>query len=104
MKIYPQVKQRFCYYHLKINGWFRSGGTHKRRKNIVVFLKMKVEINKNTVRNSEIWCWKSMEKISWTDRVKNEVLQTVKEESNILHTTKERRLTGFVTSCVGTAF
>jgi hypothetical protein len=29
-----------------------------------------------------------MEKISWTDRVKNEVLQRVKEERNILQTIK----------------
>jgi len=30
------------------------------------------------------FCWKRMEKISWTDRVSNEVLQRVKEERNIL--------------------
>jgi hypothetical protein len=45
-----------------------------------------------------------MEKIIWTDRVKNaDVLHRVKEERNILHTVKERRLTGLVTSCIGTA-
>ena len=27
-----------------------------------------------------------MEKISWTDRVKNEVLHTVNEKINVLHT------------------
>jgi hypothetical protein len=33
-----------------------------------------------------------MEKISWTDRVRNEeVLQRVKEESDILHTTNRRK-------------
>jgi hypothetical protein len=33
-----------------------------------------------------------MEKISWTDRVRNEeVLHTVKEERNIVHTTKRRK-------------
>jgi len=32
-----------------------------------------------------------MEKISWTDRVKNEVLRVVKEERNILHTIKQRK-------------
>jgi hypothetical protein len=32
-----------------------------------------------------------MERISWTDRVRNEVLQRVKEESNILHTVKRRK-------------
>jgi hypothetical protein len=29
-----------------------------------------------------------MEKISWTDRVRNEVLRGVKEKRNILHTVK----------------
>jgi hypothetical protein len=27
----------------------------------------------------EMWCWRRMEKISWTDRVRNEVLLRVKE-------------------------
>jgi hypothetical protein len=47
-----------------------------------------------------------MEEICWTDRVKNEeLLNTVKEERNIVHTIKkEERLTGLVTSCVETAF
>jgi hypothetical protein len=31
-----------------------------------------------------IWCWKWMEKISWTNRVMNDkVLRTVKEKRNI---------------------
>jgi hypothetical protein len=39
----------------------------------------------------EIWCWRRMEKISWTDRVRNEeVLHRVKEERNILLTIKRR--------------
>ena len=34
----------------------------------------------------EMWCWRIMEKISWTDRVRNEeVLLGVKEQRNILH-------------------
>jgi hypothetical protein len=49
-----------------------------------------------------------MKKIRWTNHVRNEeVLQTVKEDRNILQTIKGRqegKLTGLVTSCVGTAF
>ena len=42
-----------------------------------------------------------MEKISWTDRVKNEeVLQRVKDERNVLRTMKEGRLAGLVTNCI----
>jgi len=33
-----------------------------------------------------VWCWRRMEKISWTDHVRNEdVLLRVKEQSNILY-------------------
>jgi hypothetical protein len=36
----------------------------------------------------EMWCWRRMEKISWNDRVRNEVLHRIKEERSILHTIK----------------
>jgi hypothetical protein len=54
----------------------------------------------------EMWCWRKIEVITWTDRVRNEeVLHTVKEKRNILHSKKKgRRLIGLVTSCVGTVF
>jgi len=29
--------------------------------------------------------WRWMEKINWTDRLKNDVLRTVKDEQSILH-------------------
>jgi len=54
-----------------------------------------------------MWCWRKLEKINCADRVKSEeVLQEVKEERNIIHTQEEEeeRITGLVTSCVGTAF
>jgi hypothetical protein len=40
----------------------------------------------------EMWCWRRMEKISWTDRVRNEeVIHRVKGERNIVHTIKRRK-------------
>jgi len=37
-------------------------------------------------------CWRRMEKISWTDHVRNEeVLLTVKEQRNILHEILKRK-------------
>jgi hypothetical protein len=40
----------------------------------------------------EMWCWRRMEKISWTDLVRNEeVLRRVKEERNILNTIKRSK-------------
>jgi hypothetical protein len=39
-----------------------------------------------------MWCWRRMEKISWTDRVRNEdVLLRVKEQRNILHEMLKRK-------------
>jgi hypothetical protein len=44
------------------------------------------------VESFEMWCWRRMEKINWTDRVRNEkVLHRVKEERNIVHTIKRRK-------------
>jgi hypothetical protein len=41
--------------------------------------------------NFEIWCWRWMEKISWTEHVRNEeVLLKVKEQRNILHEINKR--------------
>ena len=40
----------------------------------------------------EMLCWRSMEKISWTDHVRNEeVLLRVNEQRNILHEIRKRK-------------
>jgi hypothetical protein len=40
-----------------------------------------------------MWCWRRMEKISWTDHVTNEeVLHIVKEKRNILHEISKRQV------------
>ena len=45
----------------------------------------------------EMWCWRRIEKIIWTDYMKNEeVLPRVKKERNILHTVKRRKA-----NCIG---
>jgi hypothetical protein len=39
-----------------------------------------------------MWCWRRMEKISWTDHVRiEEVLLRVKEQRNILHEILKRK-------------
>jgi hypothetical protein len=44
-------------------------------------------VDQKYLESVETWCWRRMEKISWTDRVRNEEeLQGVKEESNNLQT------------------
>ena len=40
----------------------------------------------------EVWCWRRMEEISWTDHVgKEEILFRVKEQRNILHEISKRK-------------
>ena len=40
----------------------------------------------------EMWCWRRMEKISWTDHVRNEeALFQVNEQRNILHAIRKRK-------------
>ena len=62
------------------------------------------EADQKYLDSFEMWCWRRMEKISWTDHVRNEeVLLRVNEQRNILHEIRKRKLTGLVTSYVGTA-
>jgi hypothetical protein len=50
------------------------------------------KVDQKYLESFDMWCWRGMEKISWTDRVRNEeVLHRVKEERNIVHTTKRRK-------------
>ena len=42
-------------------------------------------VDQKNLESFEMWCWRRMEKISWTDHVSNEeVLLRVKEQRNIL--------------------
>jgi hypothetical protein len=43
------------------------------------------------VESFEMWCWRRMEKINWTDHVRNEVLLGVKGQRNILHEISKRK-------------
>ena len=61
--------------------------------------------NQKHLESFETFSWGRMEKISWTDHVRNEgVLLRVKEQWNILREIINERLTGLVTSYVETAF
>jgi hypothetical protein len=44
-----------------------------------------------------MWCWRRMEKIGWTEQVRNEeVLLRVSEQRNILHEIRKRKA-----NCIG---
>jgi len=50
------------------------------------------EVDQKYLERSEMWCWRRMRKITWTDRVRNEVmLQRVKEDRNVLHIINRRK-------------
>jgi hypothetical protein len=49
-------------------------------------------VDQKYVDSFEMWCWRKMEKISWTDHVRNEeVLLRVKEQRNILHEIRKQK-------------
>jgi hypothetical protein len=51
--------------------------------------------NQIYLESFEIWCWRRMQKISWTDRVESEeVLYRVREARNIIHAVKRRKTNG----------
>ena len=50
-------------------------------------------VDQKLLESFEMWCWRKMEKISWTDHVRNEeVLLRVKEQRNILHEIRKRKV------------
>jgi hypothetical protein len=62
-------------------------------------------VDQKHLESFEMWCRRRMEKISWTDHVRNEeVLLRVSEQRNMLHEIKNGRLIGLVISYVETAF
>jgi len=49
-------------------------------------------VDQNHLESFEMWCWRTMEKISCTDHLRNEeVLLRVKEQRNILHEISKRK-------------
>jgi hypothetical protein len=52
------------------------------------------QVNEKYLESFKMCCWRRMGKIIWTDYVRSEeVLHRVKEDRNILHTTKRRKAT-----------
>jgi hypothetical protein len=50
-------------------------------------------VDQKHLESFEMWCWRRMEKISWTDHVRNEyVLFRVKKQRNILHEIRKRKV------------
>jgi hypothetical protein len=57
----------------------------------VLKLRTLQKVDQKHLESFEMWCWRRMEKISWTDCVRNgEVLHRVKDR-NIIYTIKRRK-------------
>jgi hypothetical protein len=49
-------------------------------------------VDQKNLESFQMWCWRRMEKISWTDHVRNEeVLLRVEEQRNTLHEISKRK-------------
>jgi hypothetical protein len=49
-------------------------------------------VDQKHLESFEMWCWRRMEKISWTDHVRNEdMLLRVREQRNVLHEIRKRK-------------
>jgi hypothetical protein len=49
-------------------------------------------VHQKHLESFEMWCWRRMEKISWSDHVRNEeVLLRVKKQRDILHEIRKRK-------------
>jgi len=48
-------------------------------------------VDQKHLESFEMWHWRRIEKISWTDHVRNKVLLRVKEQRNILHEISKRK-------------
>jgi len=49
------------------------------------------KVDQKYLESFEKWCWRRMAMFSWTDRLRNEVAERVKEERNILETIQRRK-------------
>jgi hypothetical protein len=50
-------------------------------------------VDQEYLESSEMWCWRRLEKIVWTDCSRNEVvLHSVEKDINILHTINRRKV------------
>jgi hypothetical protein len=49
-------------------------------------------VDQKNLERFEMWCWRRMEKISWTDHVRNEeVLFRVEEQRDVLHKIRKQK-------------
>jgi len=83
-----------CCYHYSYFGF----PTMKHKKRTIfgvyrhIYIYIYIYTHQKYLESFEMWCWRRMEKISWTDHVKNEeVLLRVNEQKHILHEIRKQK-------------
>jgi hypothetical protein len=61
-------------------------------------------VDQKHLESSEMWCWRRMEKIIWTDHVRNKELLLTRSIGISYIKYVNGRQTGLVTFCIETAF
>ena len=93
-KLLDDLKDRRGYSHLKEEALDRTVWRHRFGGGFGPVVRQNTEWMNEWIC-SLMWCWRRMEKISWTDHVRNEeVLLRVNEQRNILHEKSKRKTNG----------
>jgi hypothetical protein len=62
------------------------------------------KVDQKYLESFEMWCWRRLEKIGWTDRVNNKYYMESSRKKYPTCNKKEGRINGSVTSCKETVF
>ena len=101
--LHPLAESNFNHLHLKFKSNFTSKLDLNLRKKLIKCYIWSMAlycaetwtlraVDQKYLESFEMWCWRRMEKISWTDHVRNEeVLLRVNEQRNILHEIRKRK-------------
>ena len=49
------------------------------------------KLKRKYLQSSEIWCWRRIDKIKWSEKVTNEVLEHIGEEKRLLNNIQHRK-------------
>jgi hypothetical protein len=97
------LKTELCYFNQRIRAIFTSKMDLELKKKLVKYYIWSIAlygattwtlrtVHQKHLESFEMWCWRRMEKISWTDHARNEeLLPRVKEQRNIPHEISKRK-------------
>jgi hypothetical protein len=54
------------------------------------------KLERKYLKNFEMWCWRRMEKIKWSEKVTNEVIERIGEKNTLLNNIPRRNVNWLV--------